>query len=88
MVVGPNDSYKYSGYYHYNANAGWNSLTLKNTGKRKIQFKDGMEVNFGFTTEIYSGTFMGTMKHESVGNVHLDDKKNGIICDIKVGKNK
>jgi hypothetical protein len=47
-----------------------------------------MEVNFGFTTEIYSGTFMGTMKHESVGNVHLDDKKNGIICDIKVGKNK
>jgi hypothetical protein len=28
------------------------------------------------------------MKHESVGNVHFDDKKNGLICDVKVGKTK
>jgi hypothetical protein len=63
-------------------------LIFFHLGKRKIQFKDGMEVNFGFTTEIYSGTFMGTMKHESVGNVHFDDKKNGLICDVKVGKTK
>lgn len=40
-VYGPEKSYQFWGNYHYESNAGLNSLTLKNTGKRCIKFKDG-----------------------------------------------
>ncbi len=33
MVVGPNKSYRFYGNYNYEANAGLNSLSLKNRGK-------------------------------------------------------
>lgn len=35
-----NNDYQYYGYYVYEANAGLNSITLKNKGKRFVKFKD------------------------------------------------
>ena len=40
-AVGPENSYKFYGYYNYEASASINSLTLKNKGKRQILFADG-----------------------------------------------
>jgi len=37
-----------------------------------------MTVTYGFGDEQYSGTFLGDMKHETLGQVLFDDKKNNI----------
>jgi hypothetical protein len=41
LVFGPDQNYQYSGYYHCEAKAGFNSITIINKGKRQIKFKDG-----------------------------------------------
>ncbi|KAL4483593.1 hypothetical protein ABPG72_016874 [Tetrahymena utriculariae] len=86
LAEGPNKSYLYSGYYLYEAKAGWNSLTLKNKGKRSIVFKDGQKINYNFGYEYYSGTFMGTMKHETLGQIDFIDPVNKIEATIITGK--
>lgn len=54
-------SYLISRYYVYEAKSGLNSITLKNNGKRFIEFKDGQKVEYNFACESYSGTFIGKM---------------------------
>lgn len=39
--MGPNKSYKYYGYYDYEAKAGLNSGKVINAGKRFIEFPTG-----------------------------------------------
>jgi hypothetical protein len=85
-MCGPKDSYRFWGYYLYEANAGLNSLTLTNRGKRSIQFADGQLITFDFNTELYSGTFMGTMKHESSGTILFRDEVNGLTGSLTIGK--
>lgn len=41
LIIGPNKSYRYYGYYCYDAKAGLNSLTILNKGKRWVEFPDG-----------------------------------------------
>jgi hypothetical protein len=36
LIIGPNDSYRFSGYYDIEVNPSLNSLTIKNLGKRKF----------------------------------------------------
>ncbi len=38
LLIGPNNIYRYYGYYDYDAKAGLNSLTVINKGKRYIEF--------------------------------------------------
>ncbi|EGR32781.1 oxysterol binding, putative [Ichthyophthirius multifiliis] len=85
-ACGPQKSYKFYGYYLYEAKAGWNSLTLKNKGKRFLSFKDGQKINYNFGYEYYSGTFMGTMKTETLGSVTFTDFENKIEAIINTGK--
>lgn len=70
----------------YEAKAGWNSLTLRNKGKRTLIFKDGHRINYNFGYEYYSGTFLGTMKHETLGDVYFEDPVNKIEALIVTGK--
>jgi hypothetical protein len=48
LVIGPKESYRYSGYYAFEASAGLNSMTLNNKGRRSFIFRNGdrIEVNF------------------------------------------
>lgn len=39
--IGPDNNYKYYGYYDYDAKAGMNSVSILNKGKRCFEFKDG-----------------------------------------------
>ena len=41
LIYGPNECYRFSGYYDFEISPGLNSLTLKNTGDRKFVFSDG-----------------------------------------------
>jgi hypothetical protein len=50
-------------YYLYEANAGLNSVTLHNKGKRYVRFKDQL-IEYNFATDQYNGTLMGAMKVE------------------------
>jgi hypothetical protein len=55
-------------------------------GKRFIEFQDGTRISFDFNHEQYSGTFMGTMKHESTGTLNFRDEKAGLIGTMNFGK--
>jgi len=48
-MTGPNNSYKYYGHSNFHSSAGLNSLTLTNSGKRCIEFKDGSKFEFDYS---------------------------------------
>ena len=87
LVYGPNKCYRYFGYYLVEAKAGLNSITILNKGKRKIEFLQGekQSIEFDFPNEYYSGTFLGTLKQESIGKMVFEDKQNQIRCEINLG---
>lgn len=47
-MIGPGEIWKYIGYYAFEANAGLNSMTLTNKGKRWFEFKDGTRIDVNF----------------------------------------
>ncbi|CAD8213931.1 unnamed protein product [Paramecium octaurelia] len=85
LVFGPKKSYKFYGYSLYEAKAGFNSLTILNHGKRTIQFND-QKIQCTFSSEHYSGTFLGTMKNESQGSLQFVDDANNLKCTVQLGK--
>jgi hypothetical protein len=83
IMYGPNNSFKFSGFSHFTSSAGLNSLKLNNKGKRTIELNDGTKVLTTFCNEIYSNTFFGTVRHESVGEIIFKDITNGFECVLK-----
>jgi hypothetical protein len=84
-MVGPNKSYKYYGYSNFSTGAWMNSFKLTNKGKRFVEFKDGTTIMYNFCYELYSNTFWGVMRHESLGETLYKDLTNGFECLIKFG---
>lgn len=84
QLIGKN--YKINGYSTFKSSAGLNSLSVTNLGKRIIEFKDGTKIEFNHAKESFSGTFFGTPKLESLGELKYIDEKNKIICKIKIGE--
>jgi hypothetical protein len=82
-MYGPNNSYKYFGYSLFASSAGFNSLKVLNKGKRSVLFKDGTKVDFDFCHELFSNCFWGTVKLESLGEIHFKDEENQLECTIK-----
>ena len=70
------------GNYNYESNASFNSLKLKNNGTRHIRFKDGQLISYNFAKEVFSGSFMGTMRVESKGVITFKDEINNIKAEI------
>lgn len=83
LVYGPENCYKYYGYYDYEAKAGLNSLQVINKGKRYLEFKN-QKIHFNFPNEQYSGTLMGTLKQESYGSLVFTDYENCLKAEIKL----
>jgi hypothetical protein len=83
IMYGPKDSFKFSGFSHFTSSAGLNSLKLYNKGKRVIELNDGTKIHTTFCNEVYSNTFFGTVRHESVGEISFKDVSNGFECVIK-----
>jgi hypothetical protein len=79
--------YKIHGYFNYTAKAGLNSVTVTNVGRRVFEFYDGYKVTLTCPEELFSGTFMGTMRHESLGTIEATDTQ-GNWCTINIGKEK
>ena len=86
IIYGPNNNYKFSGYYDFKSNAWVNSCKLVNQGKRKVEFKDGTIIDFDYIQDEYSNTFWGTMRHENVGEIHWK-VNDGLECTCKFGGN-
>lgn len=84
QLIGKN--YKINGYSTFKSSAGLNSLSVTNLGKRVIEFKDGTKIEFNHAKESFSGTFFGTPKLESLGELKYIDEKNKIICKVKIGE--
>lgn len=57
---------------------------MTNKGKRCFEFKDGTRITATQCNETYSNTFMGTVRQESVGDVHFKDHTNGFECVLKL----
>jgi hypothetical protein len=85
IMYGPNNTYKFHGFSNFSSNAGLNSLTVRNKGKRIIEFPDGTIIEYSFCYESYSNTFWGTFRHESLGDIIYKDLTNGYECVVKFG---
>lgn len=79
------NAYKIYGYFNYTAKAGLNSVTVSNIGKRTFEFYDGYKAVVTCPEELFSGTFFGTMRHESLGTMQATDNE-GHSCVISLGK--
>ena len=79
------NGYRVFGYFNYTASAGFNSVTVTNIGKKIFEFPDGYQIVVTCPEEVFSGTFLGTMRHESLGNMKVTDN-DGNTCAITLGK--
>ncbi|OMJ84354.1 hypothetical protein SteCoe_14580 [Stentor coeruleus] len=77
--------YKAHGYFNFSASAGLNSVTVTSQGKRIFQFYDGYTVMLSCPEELFSGTFFGTMRHETLGSMAATDTE-GHNCLIAFSK--
>ena len=84
ILRGPRGEYTYSGYYNYTTNAWFNSMILKNTGKRVVEFKD-CRIEMNSVQDQYSNTFWGQFRHECIGDVEFVDTINHISAKFKIG---
>ncbi|CAG9326920.1 KES1_7 [Blepharisma stoltei] len=88
LIKGPSDSYQVSGYFNFIAKARINSVTITNVGRKVFSFPDGQSISQNCPEEVFSGTFFGTMRHESLGVVEFNDEGNGYKCKLQFGGNK
>ena len=49
-----------------------------------IELMDGTKISSSFCNELYSNTFFGTVRHESVGELVFKDLTNGYECTLKL----
>jgi len=82
LIIGPNDSYRVSGCYCFESHAGLNSLTVTNSGHRTVTFLDQV-ITHNCPTELFSGTFIGTLRHESLGVLTFLDAGHDLKCELK-----
>ena len=87
-IEGPYNSYTCTGYYGFNAKAGFNSVTITNYGNKVFKFPDGQLVKHTCPEEVFSGTFFGACRHETLGKMNFVDETNGIKCDLQCGGKK
>lgn len=85
LIYGPNNNYRYHGYLCFTSNAWINSFKLTNTGKRAIDFKD-TTLDFNYSVDQYSNTFIGVLRHECIGEMKFNDKATGLSSKFKMGK--
>ena len=85
IIYGPNNNYKFSGYFNFTSNAWINSMKLTNTGKRCIDFKDGTHIDFNYCQDQYSNTFYGNFRHEYIGDLFWNDITHGIKAEMSLG---
>lgn len=76
-----------SGFYNFAASAGLNTVTINNHGNKLIEFPDGHTIRVNCPIEIFTGTFWGEMRHETMGTLSYADSY-GNTCDIVIGKTK
>ena len=79
------NGFRVYGYFNYHAKAGLNSVTVTNIGRKNFEFFDGYTVTLTCPEEVFSGTFFGTMRHESLGAINANDS-DGNNCIITLGK--
>ena len=85
LIYGPNNNYRFSGYYNFTSNAWINSMKLTNTGNRFVDFKDGTHIDFNYCQDQYSNTFYGNFRHELIGNVYWKDVTHGLKAEMSLG---
>eukprot|EP00743_Colponemidia_sp_Colp-15_P004614 GILK01004974.1.p1 GENE.GILK01004974.1~~GILK01004974.1.p1 ORF type:complete len:916 (+),score=174.71 GILK01004974.1:170-2917(+) len=86
QFVGPNNTFTASGFSIYSAHAGLNKITLTNSGKRAVYFQDGSKITFNSAIDMWTGTFMGTLRQEAAGTIEFVDADHDITCSLRLGQ--
>lgn len=86
FVEGPGSNYIVYGFYNFSAKAGLNSVTIQNSGKKVFCFPDGQVISQNCPDEVFSGTFFGKMRHESLGVILFEDEMNRLECRVEFKK--
>lgn len=85
LVEGPEQNYVFSGYSTFSAKAYLNSIKLKVTGGKTVQFKDGGKIVYNNQSDLFANTFFGTLNHQIIGKMEFHDEKNGIYGCYDIG---
>jgi hypothetical protein len=89
QFYGPDDCYVMSMHTGFSAKAGFNSVTLNWTGKKKIVYKDGTEIYWERPpNDIFGNTFFGTFYHQFIETIEYFDDTNNIYACYTPGKEK
>ena len=59
---------------------------IVNKGMKKAKFADGTEIIFNYAEEHFTGTFLGTIKNETLGRIEYNDAKNNLSGHVHIGK--
>mmetsp|Transcript_8977 Transcript_8977/g.17346 ORF Transcript_8977/g.17346 Transcript_8977/m.17346 type:complete len:222 (+) Transcript_8977:677-1342(+) len=85
LVYGPENRYRCSGHYVFEAKAGLNSLKILNQGKRRVEFADGQTITINCPNESFCSTFIGTPRNEVMGTVVFIDEANNLEVIVNIG---
>lgn len=74
-------------YTGFAAKAGFNSITLKCTGKKSIEYKDGTKIYCETAPgDILNHTLFGTLNHQFTDRIDYIDERNGLVGWYEPGK--
>eukprot|EP00475_Leptophrys_vorax_P041493 TRINITY_DN78243_c0_g1_i1.p1 TRINITY_DN78243_c0_g1~~TRINITY_DN78243_c0_g1_i1.p1 ORF type:complete len:382 (-),score=89.34 TRINITY_DN78243_c0_g1_i1:71-1216(-) len=87
IIVGPNDSYKFSGSGVPVAKFKANSMVVGINARNLIEFADGSSIQFQFPKFNINGVVMGNRVVEYFGNWIFYDEKNELVCQLEFTDN-
>jgi len=76
LIEGPNDSYKFTGWYEFSITSGMTSSKVVPKGYNKVEFKDGQTIIFGHHSDLFFNILKGPISHQIVGKREYVDEKN------------
>mmetsp|Transcript_12397 Transcript_12397/g.20825 ORF Transcript_12397/g.20825 Transcript_12397/m.20825 type:complete len:221 (+) Transcript_12397:1050-1712(+) len=88
ILEGPDGLYRFSGYSDFAIKAWWNSINLEVKGVKRVQFKDGSQIEYNNQHDKFGNTLMGTCHHMLLGQITFTDQKNGLEGFIDIGSTK
>lgn len=76
LLEGPEESFKYFGFYEFTGNMSANSLKSGLRGPNNVVFPDGQHIRFRIVDWKLGGTVMGDRTIEADGSVFFEDITN------------
>ena len=83
---GPQKMYRFYAYTDFAAMPRMNSVNVKQSGMKVVEFGDGTVIKFTPLQDVFNNTLFGTMIHMCTGTITFVDEKNGLTAWYTIGE--